>query len=80
MSLRMHKIEESSSRINKCQHHEVYDIIRDLHFLPPNYVVKWKDCTYKDFPFKVVQDIGVRDLQIYKGKALYEIQKRESCH
>ena len=43
--------------------------------------VKWKECTYKDFPFKLVEGIGLRDLQIHKGKALYEVEKknRQNC-
>ena len=60
--------------MNKWQHHEAYDIIRNLYFIPPNNV-KWKEYTYKNFPLKVVEGIGVRDLQIHKGKALYEVKK-----
>ena len=37
--------------------------------------MKWKECAYKDFPLKVVEGIGERDLQIHKGKALYEVKK-----
>ena len=74
----MHKIEGlSSSWMNKWQHHEASDIIRNLYFIPPMYV-KWKECTYKDFPLKVVEGIGERDLQIHKGKALYEVKKDKS--
>ena len=36
ISLGMHQIEESSSRKNKWQHHEAYDIIRNLYFILPN--------------------------------------------
>ena len=55
--------------MNKWQHHEAYDIIRNLYFIPPNNV-KCKEYTYKNFPLEVVEGIGVRDLQIHKGKAL----------
>ena len=55
----MHK-PDSSSRVNKWQKREAYD-------------VKWKDCTYRDFPSKVLEGIGVRDLHIH-GNALYEVQ------
>ena len=47
--------------MNKWQHHEAYDIIRNLYFIPP-IIVKWKDCTYKNFPLKVAEGIEVRDL------------------
>ena len=47
--------------MNKWQHHEAYDIIRNLYFIPP-IIVKWKDCTYDNFPLKVAEGIEVRDL------------------
>ena len=40
--------------------------------------VKWKECTYKDFPFKLVEGIGVMDLQIHKGKTLYEVKEKQT--
>ena len=47
--------------MNKWQHHEAHDIIRNLYFIPPN-DVKWKESTCKDFPLKVEEGIGIGDL------------------
>ena len=66
---------------DKWQHHEAYDIIRNLYFLPPN-DVKWKECNYEDFPLKVVER------RRYRGKGFANSQrksplrgqKRQNCH